>query len=352
MRRRPAVLALVVWVLAATAQATPASADGHNTLVPEVCDDVGAPNEACLPVRIANAILVPIEPDKPIEQFFSDPGPWTVLHEANFACCDSAGNAYDVFRPRHLDFTPPLPIVTWGNGSGGSPDGTDHFLRHLASWGFVVVATREDNTGSGQEILEAAELMVQLNQDASPTNEFFGELDTEHVGAIGHSQGAAGVVAAMNLSGGLIDTAVALHMPNPYGCGSPPGAAAEECRDLFRDAAGPVFLVSGTFDFPISTAEGNQEYYGYVEQEKAMGLLKGTSHNDIAGEPACPMDPPTIGCFNGAYGYLGYPVAWMMDRLKGDMYARAAFTSGGAGELFSNRNWANQASDGIEAPSG
>lgn len=346
MRRLGIVLALalsaaVVVVLGGA----PASADGHDDVVPEVCDDLGAPGELCLPARMANAVLVPLEPDGPIEARYSETGPWSVVFEPEVACCDSAGNAYDVVRPRHLGVAGMThPIITWGNGSGGQPENYEYFLRHVASWGFVVVATNEEATGSGREVLDAAEFAVAENEDR-----FGGHLATGRIGAMGHSQGAAGAVAAMNLSDGLIRTAVPLHMPDPYGCGSPPGSEAEACRDLYRGiTSGSIFFVTGTFDVPISTAEGNAEYYGHVPDgiPKAKGSLRGTSHNDIQGDPGC-TGTTSVGCFNGAYGYLGYPVAWMMDRLADDTFARGAFVSGGAGEIFENRNWTEQATAGI-----
>ena len=46
------------------------------------------------------------------------------------------------------------PIISWGNGTGVSPSGYAWLLGHLASWGFVVIASESRNTGSGEEMLE------------------------------------------------------------------------------------------------------------------------------------------------------------------------------------------------------
>jgi hypothetical protein len=61
--------------------------------------------------------------------------------------------------------------------------------------------------------------------------------------------------------------------------------------------------------------------------------LIGPTHNDISGQPGC--DTATSApCLVGVYGYLGYPTAWMADRLGLDPAAHGAFVSG-AGEIFS-----------------
>lgn len=58
------------------------------------------------------------------------------------------------------------------------------FLRHLASWGFIVVAPRDTNTGSGESVLAALETL-KSREGSLP---FAGQVDTSVVGALGHSQ--------------------------------------------------------------------------------------------------------------------------------------------------------------------
>lgn len=75
-----------------------------------------------------------------------------------------------------------------GNGTGGVSNAADYFLKHLASWGFVIVATRDRFTGDGTTILDATNYMV--GEKSNPQSIFFQKLDTNHIGGIGHSQGA------------------------------------------------------------------------------------------------------------------------------------------------------------------
>lgn len=47
----------------------------------------------------------------------------------------------------------------------------------------------------------------------------------------------------------------------------------------------------------------------------------------------------------GVYSYLGYPTAWLLDQLTGDVRAHSVFVSG-TGELFDqNESWSNQISN-------
>lgn len=293
----------------------------------------------------------PIEPAGPIEERYFEEGPWSVVVARQFACCDSAGNAYDVYRPRHLGIAGSHPVITWGNGSGAKPADVDYFLRHLASWGFVVVATREDHTGTGTEILDAARFMVAENENQSSA--FYRKLSTDRVGTIGHSQGASGAINAMAKSGGLITTAILLHIPD-NGCWSCPPATPTGESGLGNITWGSVFFVTGSLDPPISSADGNRWWYEELppSMPKARGRLSGTGHNDIGGQPGCVDPQASVGCFNGVYGYLGYPTAWMLDRLQGVADARRAFESDGTGEIFHNANWDSVAGDNIKPAHG
>lgn len=291
----------------------------------------------------------PIEPDGPVEERYFEEGPWSVRVDPEFSCCDSAGNNYAVYRPRHLGVGDIRhPIITWGNGSDGSPEGYDFFLRHMASWGFVVIATREDQTGSGDEILDAARFLVAANAD--PSSDFFHKLATDRVGAMGHSQGASGAINAMRKSDGLIETTILFHIPE-NGCWTCPPETPTGESGLDEITWGSVYFVTGSNDPPISSAAGNKWWYEELPDSipKARGRLVGPSHNDITGQPGC---QPGTACFNGVYGYLGYPTAWLMDRLQNDRFARGGFVSEGSGEIFQNGHWDNVVTDNVETPKG
>ncbi|MDT7753594.1 MAG: hypothetical protein QOD96_7256 [Pseudonocardiales bacterium] len=303
-----------------------------------------------VPAWAADSARVPNAPTLPIEQKYFAHGPWAVTSTTAVGCCDSSGSKFDVWYPADLGRSGTRhAVITWGNGTFNVPSQYAYLLAHLASWGFVVVATEDSNTGSGQQILDAAHWLVR--QDSRPSSPFYHRLATARVGAIGHSQGAAGALNAMIQSDGLITTAVLIETPAQILCGS-----RTSCPDTRKLTGGAIFLVNGSADQLISPStqplpwaltglQSNSAYYDAAPASvtKAWATLDGPSHNDVTGQPGCA--PLTALCFNGVYGYLGYPTAWLMDRLRHDHYAHQAFVAQ-TGELFRERtNWSNQHSN-------
>jgi hypothetical protein len=300
----------------------------------------------------ASAMLLscnpPNYPTKPIELKYYHNGPWAVTVSIGWKCCDSAGNKFDVYYPSNL--TPPpggFPILTWGNGTNSPSSHYSYFLKHMASWGFVVIATQDLNTGVGQTILDAANFMIAQNGVAGGA--FQNKLNTAQVGAFGHSQGATGAINAMLFPGSPIKTVMPIELPAQIFCSTP-----QNCTDTSRISAGSIFLIDGSLDIPISPptqlpgTTGEQSiaaYYTAVPAglSKVKGTLIGPSHADVQGSPTCAG--VSIGCVLGVYGYLGYPTAWMRFQLQNDSYAHGAFVNG-TGEIFSETaNWQYVASN-------
>jgi len=232
------------------------------------------------------------------------------------------------------------PILTWGNGANSLSSNYAYFLKHMASWGFVVIAAQDKNAGSGQTILDAANFLIAAN--GNPASIFFHKLNTSQIGAFGHSQGATGAINALKKSAGTIKTVMPIELPEQLFCSSP-----QNCADTSTLAQGSIFFIDGSSDvISPSTqpafATGLQSiaaYYSAVPAGimKVKGTLIGPTHCDVQGSPNCTA--ATIPCLLGVYGYLGYPTAWMMFQLQNDNYARGAFVNG-TGELFSETtNW-------------
>jgi hypothetical protein len=283
----------------------------------------------------------PNYPTGTIEQKYYAPGSWAVTAQTGGACCDSLGNKFDLYYPTNLGaggFR--HPILTWGNGSFGKPSQVGYLLNHMASWGFVVIATEDPMTGPGQTILDAARFLVSANSDS--TSIFFNKLNVSQVGAFGHSQGAGGAINALIKSGGLIKTVIPIELSAQIWCGT------LNCVDTKNLTSGTVFFIDGSLDIPISPptqspqTSGEQSieaFYNAVPSGvgKVKGTLIGPTHNDVTGQPDCKTAVQP--CINGVYGYLGYPTAWMMFQLQNDSYAHGAFVSG-TGEMFSQTlNW-------------
>src|SRR5262245_58822795 len=91
-----------------------------------------------------------------VEQKYYASGPYRVLNHTTEASCDSLGNKCTIYYPDLSTSTLKHPIVTWGNGSNATPESYAYLLTHLASWGFVVIATHEKlvlTNGNGKTLV-------------------------------------------------------------------------------------------------------------------------------------------------------------------------------------------------------
>lgn len=286
-----------------------------------------------------------ILPTGALETRYQAPGPWSVTYAPALICCDSKNNAFDVFYPATIRQNgAKLPLLLWGNGSFAQPVQYRYFLEHLASWGFVVVATRDSMTGAGTTLLDALAKMQAQSADSGSL--FYQKLDLGRVGSVGHSQGAGGALNALinAPSATPIQTAVAIELPAHAWC----LANQATCADASRIARGSVFFIDGSADTLISpplqdpAVPGQESIAGYyaavpAAADKLKATLLRAQHNDIQGQPRC--SGALIGCCAGADGYLGYITAWLMDRLQGDTTARGAFVQN-SGEIFAQAtNW-------------
>lgn len=284
-----------------------------------------------------------------VEATYAQPGPWAVTAQKAFGCCDSTGAAYDIWYPTNLGaggFR--HPIITWGDGTNAVPSQYAYLLEHLASWGFVVIATENKQTGSGVDIAGAVDFL--LDRAADPANVLHDHLDANAIGAVGHSQGATGALNAMTNSGGRIKTVIPFELPIQILC-----ATGSSCPDTRRLVDGSAFLVNGSSDFLIAPSaqalpwqliglQSTRAYYEAIPATvpKVWGTINGPNHNDVQGQPDC--ERASFPCTTGVYGYLGYPTAWLAARLLGRADAQRAFTTGG--EFFApNPNWTNQIGD-------
>jgi pimeloyl-ACP methyl ester carboxylesterase len=267
------------------------------------------------------------------------------------------------------------PVVVWGNGTALKipgflelGDATCYYraaLEHLASWGFIVVASNSGYVGSGQELLYAADEIAAQNAD--PASPFFNKVDLSNITVAGHSQGAQGAIYAAAAPNSPFTGVLSLSTPNPlfcedprwdqalrvlgmeYNCGprSPLEAAARlsvpvffvrgvnDCvesatmRLLFAellDLIDEEALSEYVEDVPcISSDQSDQAYFDRVPGSAAKGTVAGAGHINLA--PA-----------------LGYSTAWLAYTLENSTFeepdARAAFV-GNPAEIETNRRWTN-----------
>ena len=272
----------------------------------------------------------------PVQAAFTPPGPYGTT---TGTVKNASGRAiYDLFYPSHyaaLGFK--SPIVTWGNGTGGSPAGVSVFLRHLASYGFTVIASTLPNTGSGNEIDAAAHYLVA--QDSVTGSVFHGHLNVHEVAAVGVSQGATGAVRATTNDPALIKTVMTFSEPNSiWAAPNPDCPTAADCTAHPAALTRPVFFISthGFFDSIIASPATEKAFFLSTSVHAALGIIRNSGGR--AADHASIENPPT----GNPRGFLGYATAWLEYQLLGNATAAGAFT-GPHPELVSNANWPGSA---------
>ena len=73
-------------------------------------------------------------------------------------------------------------------------------LKHLASWGFIVMATEVDNSWNGVSSEMCLRTIIKFNETETiegwESNPFYGRVNIDNIGVSGHSQGGVGVINA------------------------------------------------------------------------------------------------------------------------------------------------------------
>lgn len=214
------------------------------------------------------------------------------------------GGTFTLYRPTELGQGGVRhPIITWGNGTGTTPVIYGPFLTHLASHGFVVIASNSSSTGSGSEMLAGVQWLI--DQNSSGSGDFAGKLDPSKVGATGHSQGGGG---ALNAGADPRVTTVVPIAPAP-GSGT---------------LKGPMALLCGGQDTIISaTGLCMSLIYSRATVPSFFGILKAATHTTAIGN---------LG------GYSAPATAWFRLQLMGDQSARPMFY-GTDCTLCTDSNW-------------
>jgi hypothetical protein len=225
--------------------------------------------------------------DGSIDETYASSGPYATTRDSV--------TGFTIFHPTNMDGN--HPIITWGNGTAAPTPSYRPLLTHLASWGFVVIASDSTWTGSGEEMLEGVDYLI--DQNGTRTSKFYGMLDTNRIGTTGHSQGGGGAINAAT------DPRITTTAP------------LEPSPGNIRDVDGPVFLVAGASANIVRTSS-----YVPANGPTVFGVVDGMSHVAFAWNAG------------DARGYL---TAWFMYQLQDDDYAAEAFT--GDCEICNASNW-------------
>jgi hypothetical protein len=133
----------------------------------------------------------------------SKAGPYKTVTENDVGpTAGDAGDAgvaprFTMFRPQNLTEVELChPVITWGNGTGSTPNLYGTLLKNFASHGFVVIASNNTNVARGNPAPMVVGVTWVLEQNDDPTSVLYHRIDTTHIGATGHSQGAMATSSA------------------------------------------------------------------------------------------------------------------------------------------------------------
>ena len=262
-----------------------------------------------------------VETGGSVEQQYLEDGTYQTSRYT--ARAESPIEKYTVYYPSVLENdTQTYPMVLIVNQTGGKATKYEPLLKHLASWGFIVVGTQDKGTGTGETTIQTLNYMLSLNDD--PNSRFFQKIDTENIGVTGHSQGGAATFRAITMypESRLFKTAVPI---SPV-C----ERVAQQVTGYPYDSANvhcPIFLLAGTsgeFEtegvIPFSDME---EMFEKIPSPKIMARKTDMTHDDML------------------YKADGYVTAWFMWQLQGDENAATAFI-GNDPEILKNPLYQDQ----------
>ena len=199
---------------------------------------------------------------------YSAPGPYKVAKkkiDLGMIEPSQATGEFTIYYPDPLEAQCPHPIVAWGNGTGVTDsDFTYDFLNsNAASWGMVVAASAETNSGSGN--FHKAGIDYLLKENADPNSMFYNKLSTR-AGVSGHSQGGFGAnqgAAHPNVEAAVVEGATFVSSAKVAGLTlTGTNDIGEGAADTVTSAGGPMF---------VAVWEGGD----HVSTETVLGFITG-----------------------------------------------------------------------------
>ncbi len=208
-----------------------------------------------------------------------------------------AAVAFTLFRPTDLAQGGLChPVITWGNGTGTTPSIYRVLLLHLASHGFVVIASDSPNVAQGTPPPMVAGVTWVLQQNADPTSVMYQRIDTTHVGATGHSQGGFATTTAGQDSHILTIAPIA-------------GATAT------KNLHGPALLLCGGMDTTVPCSTIMSAFTGITNQPVMLAdQLAATHAGWVSFRAGGTLNPYEVAV-----------TAWMRVQLMGDTALRSMF---------------------------
>ncbi|MDO5519797.1 MAG: lipase [bacterium] len=261
-----------------------------------------------------------------IEEQYLHMGSYENIEVKKISVQEDFKNYYVVYPAQMLNGTDKYPIVIYSNGTGMGASRYLAQLKRLASWGFIVMGTDEQNSWSGFSSEMCLRLAIRLNKNETPfdweSNPYTGHFDLERIGVVGGSQGGVGAINAAtdNKHSDMIKTIVALSPANL--------TLVSQHLDWEYDPSLiqiPTLLMSST---------------GKIDEELIISGEQLTEiYNKIPNNvPKLKMRKPNFDHMDMQIQADGYVTAWFMWQLQDDSTAAKAFT-GDNPEIYNNKKY-------------
>jgi hypothetical protein len=227
------------------------------------------------------------------------------------------GGAYTIFRPSELAPAGVLtPILSWGNGGFTWPEYYPQ-LPHLASHGFLVIASNSALV-DGPLVKSGVDWIVQQNETSG--SPFYKKLDVKRIAGVGYSNGGLAQLSTADDPRYL--TVVIISGAN----------VSEELRTQNMPKLHTPIAYLCTDD---ESSEGNcAADFAVVTQPAFFGVMKGSEHTDVTTLAGLGVDAMIKRSATAT-------TAWMRWKVMGDPAYRAWFV-GPDCQLCKDTNWTVQ----------
>lgn len=132
-----------------------------------------------------------------IEKHYAQKGKFAVTSQV-FPSNHESFQTFKIWYPTDLENNNKrYPVIVSANGTGFPYQKYEPVLERLASWGFVVIGNDDPTTWNGLSSSLSLDQLNALNADKNSV--FFGKLNTQNAGIVGHSQGGFSVVNAITV---------------------------------------------------------------------------------------------------------------------------------------------------------
>ncbi|PJG82266.1 chlorophyllase/cutinase-like alpha/beta fold protein [Caviibacterium pharyngocola] len=279
-------------------------------------------------MAITEEKIAQVQTNSPLEKQYSQMGKYAVL-SAKFPANDNIAQTYTVYYPQNAGN---YPLVVMVNGSGTPVSRYEAVLKHLASYGFVVIGDENGTAWSGATSSKTLDFALAQNKDSNSV--LFNKINPNKIGTSGHSQGGVGVVnLATNQPNGHLIRSIYGASTTKYGLAM--GLKWPYDVSLINV---PYMMIAGghesdagdgkDYNKGIAPIMSLQENYAKVAAPALMAQRKDVDHGGMLWQPN------------------GYMVAWFLYTLNGDNQAKQVFVGQNA-EIKKNANWQNVQSKGL-----